>query len=140
MGRLIAQVMIANPITLSRASSVVEAARVMRQSNIGAVIVLDEEGQVCGILTDRDIVCRAVANGPDLTGIQVGDICSRHVTTLSPLSTVEVARRVMQEKEIRRIPIVEDGKPVGIVSLSNLTVNEIMPRGWLGDVNAIPPD
>jgi CBS domain-containing protein len=137
MDRWIGQVMTSNPITLSSASSVVEAAQVMRQSNVGAVIVL-EEGQICGILTDRDIVYRAVANGPDLTGIQLGDICSRNVTILSPRSTVEVARRVMQEKDIHHIPTVEGGKPVGIVSLSDLTVHEVASRGWVGDVNAIP--
>jgi len=88
----------------------------MRDGNIGDVIVL-KDSQVCGILTDRDIVIRAVAEGRDLTATKVADICSQDLTTIAPTDEVEQAVRLMRDKAIRRLPVVEGGKPVGIVSI-----------------------
>jgi len=138
MGENIRDVMTPKPVTMSATSSVADAARAMRDRNIGDVIVL-ENGRVSGIVTDRDIVVRALAAGRDLHATQVGDICSREPTTLAPTGSVEEAIQLMREKAIRRLPVVEQGKPIGIVSLGDLAVVRDR-RSVLGDISAAPPN
>ena len=121
MAQSIRDVMTAHPITLPATSAVVQAARAMRDSDIGDVVVT-ENGRVCGIVTDRDITVRGVAEGHDISSLTLGDICSRQLTTLSPMDSVESAVRLMREKALRRLPVVDSGKPVGIVSLGDLAV------------------
>jgi CBS domain-containing protein len=136
MAQDIRSVMTSNPVTLPMTSSVAEAARAMRDANIGDIIVLDGK-QTCGILTDRDIVVRAVAEGRNLTTTKLADICSQELTTMSPTDNVEDAVRLMREKAIRRLPVIEGGKPVGIVSIGDLAVSQD-PRSALGYISAAP--
>jgi CBS domain-containing protein len=138
MAQNIRSVMNPNPVTLPAKSSVAEAASAMRDANIGDVIVL-EDGRICGILTDRDIVVRAVAEGRDLAATKVADICSQELTTLSPTDSVEDAVRLMRDKAIRRLPVIEGDKPVGIVSIGDLAVSQD-PRSALGYISAAPPN
>lgn len=138
MTQSIREVMTPDPISIPATSSVAEAARAMRDGNIGDVIVL-KDSQVCGILTDRDIVIRAVAEGRDLTATKVADICSQELTTIAPTDEVEQAVRLMRDKAIRRLPVVEGGKPVGIVSIGDLAI-ERDPHSALGRISAAPPN
>ncbi len=108
-----------DPVTVAAASTAVEAARAMRDEGVGDVIVVDRNG-VCGILTDRDITVRGVALGADPARIRASDICSRPVAVLDPSQTVDDAVRLMREKRVRRLPVVDDGRPVGIVSIADL--------------------
>jgi CBS domain-containing protein len=108
----------------------------MRDSNIGTVVVVDN-GKVGGIVTDRDIVVRAVAQGRDPATTKLRDISSHDLTMLSPMDTVEHAVQIMRQKAIRRLPVVENGKPVGIVSLGDLAV-ERDPDSALGNISAAP--
>jgi len=127
-----------NPVVLLATASLVEAALAMRDFDIGAVIVLDNN-QVCGIVTDRDIVVRAIAAGYYPATVKVGEICSRELTRVSPTDTVEDVLRLMREKDIRRLPVVEGYHPVGIVSLGDLAI-ERDPESVLGDISAAPPN
>ena len=136
MAQTIRDVMTAHPITFPATSSLVEAARAMRDADIGDVIVV-ENGRLCGVVTDRDITVRGVAEGHDVSSLTLGDICSRHLTTLSPMDRVEDAVRLMREKALRRLPVVEGGKPVGIVSLGDLAVTHD-PHSALGNISAAP--
>jgi len=138
MTQSVRDVMTANPIALPATSSVVDAARTMRDANIGNVIVVDN-GQICGIVTDRDITVRGVAEGKDVSSLKLRDICSQEITTLSPTDSVDDAVRLMREKAVRRLPVVEGGKPVGIVSLGDLAV-ERDPHSALGNISAAPPN
>jgi CBS domain-containing protein len=138
MAQSIREVMTANPVSLMAASSVAEAARAMRDAHIGDVIVLDN-GRICGIVTDRDIVVRAVAEGRDPSTTKLASICSEELTTLSPTDNVEDAIYLMREKAIRRLPVVEGGKPVGIVSIGDLAL-ERDPHSALGHISAAPPN
>jgi CBS domain-containing protein len=138
MAQSVRDVMTANPIALPATSSVVDAARTMRDANIGNVIVVDN-GRICGIVTDRDITVRGVAEGKDVSSLKLRDICSQEITTLSPMDSVDDAVRLMREKAIRRLPVVEGGKPVGIVSLGDLAV-ERDPHSALGNISAAPPN
>ena len=138
MAQSIRDVMSANPITMPVASTVSEAARTMREANIGDIIVLEGD-QLYGIVTDRDIVVRTVAEGRDPETATLGDICSREMTTLSPTDRVEDAVRLMRDKAIRRVPVIENGTPIGIVSLGDLAVSQDL-HSTLGHISAAPPN
>jgi CBS domain-containing protein len=138
MTQSIQDVMQANPITMAPTASVIEAARTMRDADIGSVIV-HEHDKLYGIVTDRDLVVRALAENPNRAAMMLGDICSREITTLSPTDTVEEAIQLMRDKAVRRLPVVEHGTPVGIVSLGDLAV-ERDPHSALGDISAAPPN
>jgi CBS domain-containing protein len=138
MEQSIRDVMTPNLVSMRATASVTEAARAMREANIGDVIVI-KEGQVCGILTDRDIVVRAVAEGRDLTSTKVADICSQELTTIAPTDSLEEAVRLMRDKAIRRLPVVEGRKPVGVVSIGDLAVSR-EPRSALGQISMAPPN
>ncbi|HEV2686478.1 MAG TPA: CBS domain-containing protein [Actinomycetota bacterium] len=137
MPNFVAEVMTKNPESLPTTATVAEAARIMRDKNIGDVIVMDD-GTVCGIVTDRDIVVRGLASGGDLQ-TKLGDICSKDVTTLDVDSKIGDAIKLMEEKALRRLPVVEEGKPIGIVSLGDLAIVRDRESA-LGQVSAAPPN
>ncbi len=136
MAQSIREVMTPDPVTLPASSPLNEAARQMKQRDIGDVIVL-EDSSVCGVVTDRDIVVRALAEDRDPKATKLADICSRDLVTLTPTDSVEDAVRLMREHTLRRLPIVDGGKPVGIVSLGDLAV-ERDPDSTLADISAAP--
>lgn len=138
MAETISDVMTRDPVTLDAGSPVVEAAKRMKEQGIGDVIVLDG-GKVCGILTDRDIVVRAIASGMDLSATTVGSICSSEVTALKPDDTIDSALRVMRERAIRRLPVVKGGKAVGVVSIGDLAL-EKDPSSALADISGAMPN
>jgi len=127
-----------NPRTVKVDDTVKDAAVVMRDSDIGDVIVI-EDGQVTGILTDRDIVVRAVAEGRDAESTPVSDICTTGIRAIEPDASVDDALRMMREEDIRRLPVVKNGRPVGIISLGDLAV-EREPESTLADISAAAPD
>ncbi len=138
MARILREIMTRNPVTVEATDSLTAAARTMRDANIGDVVVV-EQGRVRGILTDRDIVVRALAESRDPGQTSVGDVCSRELTFLSPADAIEDAVAIMRKKAIRRLPVVEDDHPVGIVSLGDLAV-ERDPESTLGGISAAPPN
>jgi CBS domain-containing protein len=131
-------VMSTQPVTLPSSATVLEAARCMQEREIGDVVVMDGD-RVGGIVTDRDIVIRAVAAGLDPASCRVSDVCSGDVATLSPDDTIKRAVDLMKQKAIRRIPVVEDGRPVGIVSIGDLAI-EANGEKALADISAAPPN
>jgi CBS domain-containing protein len=137
-GDSIRDVMTPEPVTVATNTTLEQAARHMRDAGIGNVIVLEGE-QITGILTDRDIVVRAVAEGWHPSQTPVGDVASRELTTISPDETVDAAVALMRERSIRRLPVVESGRPVGIVSLGDLAL-ERDPDSCLGEISAAPPN
>jgi CBS domain-containing protein len=120
MARYVREVMTPDPVTIAAAASVREAARVMQAENIGTVIVL-EQGIPVGIVTDRDLVVRALAEGRDAAATTLGEICSRDLVTVSPAASIEQALALMREKALRRLLVIEQQEPVGLVSLTDLT-------------------
>lgn len=138
MAQSIRDVMTPNPVTLQASTPVVEAARTMRDEDIGDVIVL-EDGHICGIVTDRDMVVRGLADGKDLQRLTLNEVCSHDLVTMGPDDTVEQAIELMRDRAIRRIPVVEDGRPVGVVSIGDLAV-ERDPQSALADISGAPPN
>jgi CBS domain-containing protein len=132
------EVMTRNPKALTQNATIMEAACAMRDNDIGDVVVLDN-GRLCGILTDRDIVVRALAAGCDPNRTSVGEICSRALVTLAPEDSTGEAVRVMRERAIRRLPIEEHGRVVGIVTLGDVAVDADR-RAALADISAAPPN
>lgn len=138
MAQRIREVMTAEPTVLDARSSLTDAARAMRDGDYGDVLV-SKDGELCGIVTDRDIVVRGVAEITDISSAKLGDVCTTGLTTLAPDDSVDEAVRLMRERSLRRLPIVENGKPVGIVSLGDLAV-ERDPDSALADISAAPPN
>jgi CBS domain-containing protein len=138
MAQSIREVMTPNPKTVPGDATLQDAAREMKQ-DIGAVLVRDN-GAVAGILTDRDIVVRAIAEGRDPSSTKVSDVATRDVKTLTPDSTVDEAIRIVREQNVRRIPVVdESGRPQGIVSIGDLAV-ERDRESALADISSAPPN
>jgi CBS domain-containing protein len=138
MGQSIREVMTSDPHTVSTDATLQDAAREMKSDDIGAVLV-EEQGTVAGILTDRDIVVRAIAEGRDPSSTKVGEVASRDVKTLTPDSTVEDAIKIVREHHVRRIPVVQDGRPAGIVSIGDLAVERDTDSA-LADISAAAPN
>lgn len=139
MAQTLSDVMTPNPATLPSSATVVEAAHEMKDKDIGDVIVLDDNNQVYGIVTDRDIVVRTLAEEKDPNQVTLKDIASTNLTALSPDSRVGEAMKVMSEKAVRRLPVVDNGKPVGIVSLGDLA-QERDRSSALADISSAPPN
>jgi CBS domain-containing protein len=138
MAQTVEQIMTTNPRSVNVDDTVRDAAVVMRDSDIGDVIVV-EDGQVTGILTDRDIVVRGVAEGLDAESTSVGDICTTGIQAIEPNASVDDALRMMRDADVRRLPVVKNRRPVGIVSLGDLAV-EREPDSTLADISAAAPD
>jgi len=113
--------MTADPRTVDVGATVADAAREMRDGDVGAVLVT-ERGAVTGIVTDRDIAVRAVAAGLDPDAPRVTEVASMNVATLTVDQSVEDAIRLVRDRDVRRIPVLQDGRPAGIVSLGDLAI------------------
>jgi CBS domain-containing protein len=133
----IRQVMTPNPETVTMKNTLAEAAAKMKRRDAGAMVVVDESRQVVGILTDRDITIRAVAEGRDPKTATVDGIASTGLQMLSPNDPVEHAVTLMRDHNLRRVPVVENGRPVGIVSIGDLA-EERDPRSALADISRAP--
>jgi CBS domain-containing protein len=138
MAQKVSDVMTSDPVTLPREAPLVEAARLMRDQGIGDVIVIEGDSAE-GIVTDRDIVVRGVADGRDPNTVQLGDVLSGDLTAVSPNDSVDRAVQLMRQKAIRRLPVVDGGRPVGIVSLGDLAM-ERDEGSVLADISEEPPN
>jgi CBS domain-containing protein len=138
MSEQVRDVMTTDPITVEAGDSVVVAARRMKEAAVGSMIVMDGD-RIHGIVTDRDIAMRVVAEGDDPAQTRVQEITSDNPVTLDPGSSVDEAIQVMSDRAIRRLPVVEDGRPVGIVSLGDLAIDRD-PKSALGEISAAEPD
>lgn len=136
MAQRVRDVMAANPIEMDARTMVHEAARKMRDADIGDVLVM-ENGTLYGIVTDRDIVIRGLADREDLTGCTLGDVCSKQLVSVGPDEDADAAIMRMRERAIRRIAVVEDGRPAGMLSIGDAAV-EKDPRSALADISAAP--
>lgn len=113
-------------VVLSPSDPVLNAARAIETNNIGAVVVQDQ-GRVVGIVTDRDLAIRVVGQGRDPKTTPLSEVMTTPVTTLTLADSQSEALRIMQQRNIRRIPLVDDGRLVGIVTLDDLILDEAAP-------------
>jgi CBS domain-containing protein len=123
MAESIRDLMTADPRSLESGSSVIEAARLMRDDDVGIVPIV-EGGKLVATLTDRDITIRVVAEGKSVENTTVGEIASRELVTVDPQQDLDEALRLMARHQVRRLPVVEeDGKLVGIVAQADIARN-----------------
>nr|WP_199702035.1 CBS domain-containing protein [Jiangella rhizosphaerae] len=135
----VADVMTREVVAVPVAASVADAARAMRDHDIGDVLALDE-GLVWGIVTDRDLVVRVLAEGMDPDATTVADVCSGDLVTVRPGDDAGRAVELMRSAAVRRLPVVDDqGRPQGVVSLGDLALASD-PRSALADISAAPPN
>ena len=135
MAQSIRDVMTPNPELVSGDTTVAEAAKLMRDKDFGGVLCGNDE--LSGFITDRDIAVRVVAEGKDPTSTTVSEVATTDLHTLSPDDSVEDAIELVRKHDIRRVPVVEDAKPVGIVSIGDLAM-ERDEDSALADISAEP--
>ena len=138
MAQSIREVMTENPEAVSGDAAVQDAATVMRDKDIGDVLWVEGE-EVKGILTDRDIAVRVVAEGKDPASTTVSEVATTDLKTLSPDDSVDEAVELVREHDVRRVPVVEDARPVGIVSLGDLA-REQDESSALADISSASPN
>ena len=114
------QLMTPYPIVVDVATPIAQCARLMDARDIGALGVM-EEGRLVGVLTDRDIVTRAVGRELDPREITAGDVATKEVVAVAPAASIAEAERNMRERAVRRLFVVaEDGRPLGIITVDDL--------------------
>jgi CBS domain-containing protein len=111
--------MTSNPTTCEASASVVDAAKQMAREDVGPIPVVDGD-RLVGLVTDRDIVVRVVAEGRDPGSTKLRDIASSDLRTVSPDDDLDVALQTMAAAQVRRLPVVEDGRLVGIVAQADV--------------------
>jgi CBS domain-containing protein len=131
-------VMTGSPTSVSPNLDLGTIARTMRDEDIGNVLVVDGD-TLRGVVTDRDLVVRGLAGGLDPQATKVGDICSSVVVTLGPDDSVDLAVQLMRDRAVRRLPVLDEGRPVGIVSLGDLAL-EKDPHSVLGQISDAEPN
>ena len=120
MGTSVQDLMTSNPRTIGSESSVVEAAKIMRDEDVGIVPIVDGD-RLVGTITDRDIAIKVVAEGKDVGSTTVGQVASRDLVTVDPQQDLDEALRLMAQHQVRRLPVVEeDGRLVGILAQADV--------------------
>ncbi len=138
MVQSVKDVMTTDLVSCDASTPLADAATLMRDRDIGDVLVTDGN-TLRGIVTDRDIVVRCLAEGGDLSRATLADACSADLTTVEPDTGVDEAAKVMRDRAIRRLPVVEGGKAVGIVSIGDLAVTGD-PKSALAGISASAPN
>jgi signal-transduction protein with cAMP-binding, CBS, and nucleotidyltransferase domain len=134
----IREVMTSDPIVCEADTKLTDVATMMRDEDIGTVLV-QRDGALCGIATDRDLVVRGMAEGQDPRSLKLGDVCSGDIRKVDPTTDVDEVVKMMSTEAIRRIAVVEGSRPVGIVSIGDLAERRD-PNSALGHISAAPPN
>ena len=120
----VSEIMTGRVVTVGQDEPVMAAVRLLKRHNLGALPVTDSAGRLRGLVTDRDIVLRCVAAGDDPGTLRISEIMSRGILTAQPGDSVEQAAACMAREQIRRLPVTEDGRVVGMVSLCDMARRE----------------
>lgn len=119
----IRQLMTTDVSTAEPETTLEEIATIMRNDDVGAVPVVEND-ELVGIITDRDLVLRCIAEGKDPSATRADDILSDSIETIEPDADVEEAAELMSRRQIRRLPVVEDGHLVGMLSIGDVAVKQ----------------
>jgi CBS domain-containing protein len=121
MAKSVRDAMTENPRSIAASASVVEAARLMREEHIGSLPITEDE-RLVGMITDRDITTRVVAEAANPKTTSVGDVYSRHLISVEPDKDLDDALQLMARHQVRRLPVVESGRLVGIVAQADIAL------------------
>jgi CBS domain-containing protein len=138
MATSVSDVMAQNPVTLPSDAAAMEAARRMRDGDIGDVVVSDA-GNVLGIVTDRDLVVRVLAEGRDPERTRLAEVYSEELVTVQPNTSIKDAAALMRENAVRRLVVMDGDRLVGVVSIGDLAM-ETDERSALADISAAEPN
>ncbi|SER79944.1 CBS domain-containing protein [Streptomyces qinglanensis] len=138
MARLVRDIMTPAATTVRPDASLVEAAQLMRAQEIGDVLVV-KDGRLLGLLTDRDITLRAVADAVDPLSVNCLSACTRDPVTVSPDTELRAAVELMRTHAVRRLPVLDGGRLAGMVSIGDL-VRESDPESVLAHISRAVPD
>lgn len=138
MSQTVQEIMTPDPVCLAPAASVSDAALAMKDNDIGAVIVAGND-HIQGIVTDRDLVVRAIANGLEPEDTSLADVCTTDAISLAPDDSIEHAIDIVRDLAIRRIPVAENGRPVGIFSIGDLAADRDSDSA-LAEISEAPPN
>lgn len=116
----VCDIMTDNVVSVGQDEPITAAARLLKQHNVGALPVCDDSGRLKGMVTDRDIVMRCVAAEGDPHEMRVKDVMSRGIVTAGPFDDLDKTVRLMSEDQVRRLPIMDGGRLVGMVALSDM--------------------
>lgn len=119
MGKSVKDAMSSDVKAATPSLSLADAAKLMKQEDVGSVPVVDGE-RLIGMLTDRDIVVRGIADGSDPHAVTAGDIASRDIVTVRPDDDLDEALRLMAQHQVRRLPVVDDGHLVGVLAQADV--------------------
>jgi CBS domain-containing protein len=133
------EIMTKQIFSVRKDANVRAVARVMRERKIGDVLVTNRDGTLFGIVTDRDLVVRALSSSRDLDNMQVAEVATDALVQLPPTATIDEAVTLMRERAIRHIPVVRDDIAIGIVSLGDLARRQD-PKSVLAQISAAPPN
>ena len=139
MPKSVRETMTENPRTIGASASVVEAARLMREEHIGSLPITDDEHLV-GMITDRDITTRVVAEAADPKTTPVGEVYSGDLISVEPDNDLDEALQLMARHQIRRLPVVENGRLVGIVAQADIALSENEKTGALVEAISTPSE
>ncbi|MFB4303477.1 CBS domain-containing protein [Actinomadura sp. NTSP31] len=134
MATKIRDIMTGSPTSVSPELDIVTVARAMRDEDIGAVLVAEGD-DLKGLVTDRDLVVRGLAAGGDPAQAKIGKLASSVTATVGPDDSLDKAAQIMRERSVRRLPVLEDGRPVGIVSIGDLAMEKDSASA-LADISA----
>jgi CBS domain-containing protein len=139
MANSVRDTMSKNPRSINASASVIEAAQLMREEHIGSLPITDDE-QLVGMITDRDITTRVVAEGADRMQTSVGEVSSRDLITVEPDRDLDEALQLMARHQVRRLPVVENGRLVGIVAQADIALSENEKTGKLVEAISEPSE
>ena len=139
MAKSVRDAMTVDPRSIGASASVVEAARMMREGHIGSLPVTDDE-KLVGMITDRDITTRVVAEAADPNRMSVGDIYSRDLISVESDKDLVEALQLMARHQVRRLPVVENGGLVGIVAQADIALRETEKTGELVEAISEPSE
>ena len=130
MAKSVRDAMTADPRSIGASASVVEAARLMREQHIGSLPVTEDD-RLVGMITDRDITTRVVAESAVPETTSVGDVYSRDLISVEPNSDLEESLRLMARHQVRRLPVVENDRLVGMIAQADIALKEKERTGEL---------
>jgi CBS domain-containing protein len=139
MAKSVRDAMTENPRSIGQSASVVEAARLMREEHIGSLPITEDE-KLVGMITDRDITTRVVAEAADPKTTSVGDVYSRDLISVEPDNNLDEALQLMARHQVRRVPVVENGRLVGIVAQADIALRDTDKTGELVEAISEPSE
>jgi CBS domain-containing protein len=139
MAKIVRDAMTEDPHSIGASASVVEAARLMREGHIGSLPVTEDE-QLVGMITDRDITTRVVAESAAPETTSVGDVYSRDLISVEPDHDLEEALELMARHQVRRLPVVENGRLVGLVAQADIALKDNERTGELVGAISAPSE